>query len=621
MNPIPSIPHLIALGTLLTSALLATPAHAATQPLSPDQEIKQKVPQALGIIKQWRNSLKTEPQQKRTLHVVYWTPSDREPAPEYRERLSRAMLHIQKFYAKEMKRLGFGPQTIQLDLNSDQLLNIHLVKAPRPYATYKPSDGQIIRKECQPVLQQAGIDNRNETVLIFCNMSNWDPEKRIITQNSPYYAGGTHCSGCAWQVDSPILDPVFLSKKQPKVRDGQYGHISIGRYNSIFVGGICHELGHALGLPHNCQRKDEQALYGTSLMGAGNRSYGEELRGEGKGSFLTLASALRLTTHPMFSKHSQQMKTKGNASLVDIDIQAGNQSITASGKVNASPDSPPVYAVLAYFDPVGGSNYDAKTATAIPDKDGRFTLSCHDLKRNSAAALRLVLLYANGDATSHVGSRTPYTYPYEVDQNDQPSFSTWNMIKQFEPLQAAITKRDQQAIQSTLQQLSRSKDSRVAAIARRLLATQPVHPAPAEIPAKTTSVALADSTPASARVGYHRPSFNRLPRPNPLLQANGNIFTSGIYAHAPAKHQYELGGKWKTLSGKCAIADGSRGSCVFIIKADGQQLWRSKTVKPGKSKDFKVNLNGKQKLELIVEDAGDGTSSDWGLWLEPQLTR
>ena len=28
-----------------------------------------------------------------------------------------------------------------------------------------------------------------------------------------------------------------------------------------------------------------------------------------------------------------------------------------------------------------------------------------------------------------------------------------------------------------------------------------------------------------------------------------------------------------------------------------------------------------KELELHVEDAGDGTASDWGLWLEPLLSR
>ncbi|MFO0886179.1 MAG: hypothetical protein U0894_18700, partial [Pirellulales bacterium] len=58
----------------------------------------------------------------RTLHIVYWTPADREPAPQYRERLTRVLFDIREFYAKEMRRLGFGERTIRLATDEDGLL-------------------------------------------------------------------------------------------------------------------------------------------------------------------------------------------------------------------------------------------------------------------------------------------------------------------------------------------------------------------------------------------------------------------------------------------------------------------------------------------------------------------
>ena len=51
----------------------------------------------------------------RKLVFVYFTPSDREPPDGFRERLTRVMTDIQKFYAGEMERHGFGRRTIRFD--------------------------------------------------------------------------------------------------------------------------------------------------------------------------------------------------------------------------------------------------------------------------------------------------------------------------------------------------------------------------------------------------------------------------------------------------------------------------------------------------------------------------
>ena len=64
----------------------------------------------------------------RKTHIVYWTPSDRDPSAKHQPRLTRIMEHIRAFYADEMKRLGFGPRSINLDYDDKGALRIHLVK-------------------------------------------------------------------------------------------------------------------------------------------------------------------------------------------------------------------------------------------------------------------------------------------------------------------------------------------------------------------------------------------------------------------------------------------------------------------------------------------------------------
>ncbi len=121
--------------------------------------------------------LRIRKRQRENFIIVLWTPSDREPAPQYRERLTAVLHDIRGFYAKEMKRMGFGPRTLKFAHADDGLIAIHLVKGTNPYAHYKTQSGSEIRRECLGPLRAAGIDPDKETIVIFCNMSNWDPEK------------------------------------------------------------------------------------------------------------------------------------------------------------------------------------------------------------------------------------------------------------------------------------------------------------------------------------------------------------------------------------------------------------------------------------------------------------
>jgi len=112
-----------------------------------------------------------------------------------------------------------------------------------------------------------------------------------------------------------------------------------------------------------------------------------------------------------------------------------------------------------------------------------------------------------------------------------------------------------------------------------------------------------------------------MPSDSMVLQASGKIFAHGIYAHAPAQHIYQLDGKWKKLKGQCGLAENSPGSVRFVIKADGKELWKSPVMHANELQSYDVKVSSKKNLELIVEDGGDGNRSDWGLWLEPTLTR
>ncbi|MFT5126793.1 MAG: hypothetical protein ACI8W8_000389 [Rhodothermales bacterium] len=383
----------------------------------PTPETAAKVQQARAILEAWRGDSPANASRK--LHVVYWRPSDREAAPGYRQRLTRTMLDIRDYYGHEMGRLGFGKLQPGLDLAEDGLLRIHFVQSNRPDKDFSVKSGHYIRGECYPILKEAGIDGEQETLVIFTNMSRWDPDTRRVSQNSPYYASGSHVRGTAWQVDSAILDIDSITDKGNFVYDGQYGRMSLGAYNSMFIGGITHEIGHALGLPHIRELSAQKGIYGTALMGSGNRTYGQERRGEGKGSFLTLAHGLRLAAHPMFSNTAKAMHEQPQATLEDVEVETAPSSFQMRGRIAAKL---PCYAVLGYWDPAGGRDYDSLSTVAIPNADGAFELSMSALPRTATGQLRIVPLFVNGSAASFsYAGDNPFNYAFELDADRKPA--------------------------------------------------------------------------------------------------------------------------------------------------------------------------------------------------------
>ena len=393
-----------------------------------DQKQAIKTKAAMDIVQQWRGA--TPQKGKRSLKIVYWSPSDREPQPEHKTRLNDILLDIQQYYAQEMERNGLGKLSIKFDKTPAGKIEIIEVMGKHPYSHYQVNSGSEILNESKETLKQYDINADDETIVIFCNMSNWDADKRTINQNSPYYARGSSTSGVAWQVDSAILKIEDLTNMEDRVRDGQYGDITLGKYNTIFIGGIAHELGHAFALPHNLETREEHAAYGIALMGSGNRAYGNERRKDGKPAFLTQASALKLATHPMFSGVTKEMKKGVNYSYKDLQMSTnGNNEAVFKGKISSSI---PCYAVVAYIDPDGGSNYDATSYVAIPDKDGNFTVQCpaDGFKRrgkNTKGAVRFVSYFANGAYTSNHYPANKGFIPYSFNDErklilGKPSF-------------------------------------------------------------------------------------------------------------------------------------------------------------------------------------------------------
>lgn len=574
-----------------------------------------EVEAAVAILDSW-HAEEPEPGE-RTLHIVVWRSQDRDFAPDYKGRLQRIMEHIRDFYAAEMERHGFGPRTIQLDYERSGALVIHEVTGAGNHADYDKPDGQRIREECLRVLKAAGIDGSRETFMIFTNLVEWDPVALTFQHKSPYYAGGNHQSGTAYQLDSAELDTTNIPLTEPLIEDGEYGRISLGRHNSIFIGGIAHELGHALGLPHVEARPGESAHGRTALMGSGNRTYFEELRGEGEGTFITLAHALRLASHPQFSGSTRGLTLPVRASLLDREIRPANDQKQFLFRARIE-SAIPAYAVIGYLDPEEKGDYDARSLVAIPDREGKFTLTCPPdaLVPNRKGEFRIVTCLVNGGTSTE-------RFPYAVKSDGTLDLETARSTLDFAPFLDALEERSYPEAETFMQRWP--EDSRPRRIAAAILSGRRGDPRPpmssAGLPAAERKLPLSQLSPAEVSVGWAQPAYDHVPRRDALLISGGRLFETGIYAHAEARHRYDLaGGNWKRLTGHGGLASGG-GSVVFVILADGNEVFRSPLVKTGQLIPFEVDLEGVAQLELRTEDGGDGKNGDWALWLEPELMR
>lgn len=361
----------------------------------------------LEQLKAWRD--RKRPADDKKLRIVYFHPKDREPLSNHVARWDGIMSDIQQFYRDEMKLLGFGDLTLALERDDEGVLKLHEVAGSADDdGTYSYRSGGRIQKEVREALAKEGIDANNETLLIVCGLSR--TEDRKVTIYSPYYGmGANHNRGICLVADSDWLKIEGLKPEskgiQLSVKEHRgYEPFSLPRFNTTYIGGTIHELGHGLSLPHNHATSSE-AVRGTALMGAGNYTYRQEWRDEGKGSFLTHAHAIRLLVHPLFSGTTQQAEVDPGMQLEALEATHGEGEVHLRGRLRAEV---PAVAMIAYNDGENrgqrgyqvNNDYDATTWTSVVSPQGEFWIRVGDLKDGNHQ-LRLLSVHANGATTTH----------------------------------------------------------------------------------------------------------------------------------------------------------------------------------------------------------------------------
>ena len=181
---------------------------------------------------------------------------DREPLKGYAKRWDGIMSDIQDFFRTEMKRLGYDHVSMGLE-RQNKMLKIHKVRGSKGEKSYNYKSGGKLQRSISSILK-VKYQPGNRDSLSFAVLHS----KKKVTIYSPYYGmGADHNKGLCFTADMEWLSVDGL-RPDPQniilqVKEHDYEPFTLGRFNTVYIGGTIHELGHGLSLPHNLATKEQ----------------------------------------------------------------------------------------------------------------------------------------------------------------------------------------------------------------------------------------------------------------------------------------------------------------------------------------------------------------------------
>lgn len=331
------------------------------------------------------NSVNYSSNRPYNLNIIYFVPNDVSLDPTYKTRLSTLMLWGQNFYKQNMVNNGYGPKTFGLFTETANANNIKiiLINGTRPHTDYTYSDRSKMDAEIDAYFANNPAQKTSEHTLILTAVTN------PTTADIPYYGTGRTC----YALDYPQMDIQYMGRTD-----------SIGQLFTRWYGGMLHELGHGLNLPHSHQTNSEynNPNKGTNLM------YYHGTLGTAP-TFMNRAGCAILNNCQVFADAPGITYYNGNTSgLTSLHAVYDNGDLVVSGTfqsnrlvkdVNIYQDpyatpSAGYYAVVWSVSPMGNS-----FSVRMPVSDLEFT--------NQAYNLWIELVLQNGERTFNY-----YQYSY-----------------------------------------------------------------------------------------------------------------------------------------------------------------------------------------------------------------
>ncbi|WP_282636775.1 NPCBM/NEW2 domain-containing protein [Sphingobacterium thalpophilum] len=538
-----------------------------------------------------------------TVRVVYFYAADVEAPQGWSNRLDRILRDISSYYKEELENSGVKSSGIPFETENSGY-RYHLVQGCKPSADYNINSGTEIEKEIFEKL--APVMNPSIEHILVITSLNYKNEKGTYVFHSPYYGRGSASSGLCMVADCELLAPEFLSDSTTKMVFTEMfatdKECSVGEFNSWYLGGIAHEMGHLFGLPHDNGFPGEFNKNKISLMGEyGSRHYKEEKWGGIVSSKLSRASVFQLSSHPIFTQRPKSIYNKN-----EFLLQSYNLSLSESKtklKLYYHADTIP-YGAVTLVRPYHISEYLSSSYITVIDQRNSAEIDISGFELNTPHEIRILFLFNNGSIKE---------YRKMILHNDGGHFLTLDNYGQatVNDLIRLIERDDQHSQRQTKLKLL-----------HQLLQDQ----TPVSLDnTNLDSIFLSDAKWDDASVGWENPARNfYTTESNKLffLESNGKIFNKGLYAHSPSVYKYSLARKWKKLHIMAALRDGAHKpeGIQFFIRGNGKIL-SSHNVKPDEQHCFDLDVTEIDDLELCTQDRTGNNFNAWSIWCEPQLTR
>ena len=559
-----------------------------------------------------------EPASGAVLRVVYFHPSDREPLPDYAERLDRVLTDVSGFYRDGLRRFGVAGGGLPLEKKAGKLV-LHVVQGKHPAAHYQHESGDETAAEIRAAVKGV-FDLDREHVLVMYGLCRKEPDGRYVF-DAPYYGRGTQAGGLCHAADCELLDPLLLTETEKRIvyTEHYYPRMeqTVAKFNSMYLGGTAHELGHGLGLPHDSGSAREQWM-GTSLMGMGNLTYRQEVWGGGRPVYLSQGSALQLISHPLITGSNKGRWEQAGGHFKELKFTAQEAVVNIRGKAAGSI---PPYAVVAYLWPASSRTDHGAQTFPVLVKEGEFSLALSRLKGGDYR-LKLTALHVNGATTTRA---LTFTVSTPGDPDVDTLQADWNMDLAVE----AVVRQQPDARQFLTDELIVAAPSPPAKLKLKVLRGIVDPPAPLDLASvREAKFFLSDAVWTKAEVGWGQPArnffwFAGTPQTNPFLSLTNRIYDKGLYAHSPSSYIFPVAGQWKKFTATVGLNTGAlaQGSAVFTVWGDGRELHRSPILRAGERREIELDITGVKELELRAEGGEGHPHNSWAIWADPVVSR